>query len=554
MTKIYNFAIGTSDFKDIIQKGSTYVDKTLFIKEVMEDHAKVILFTRPRRFGKTLNMSMLECFLKIAVEDLFSGLHIKNHPEFCLKHQNKYPVIFLTFKDVKFDDFPTAYNKIKGIFASLYEDHKYLLDGDLLSVFERENFEKIRGKTVDDFNELGSTLSNLMKYFHKYYGIPAIVLLDEYDTPIQEAYLKEYYDKMIGFMRNLLGSALKDNQDLGKAILTGITRVSQESLFSGLNNVRVYTMLDPDYGQYFGFTEEEVIKLLPEKADITPIRDWYNGYKIGHHRVYNPWSITSYLQTHQKLDVYWLSTSDNALVETLIEEQMDLREDFENLLQGIPSEQILERSLTFPRIKTSPDAVWTLLIHTGYLHVLESSVDRTGKVKATIAIPNVEIRSLFIGMIENWFVPKGKSLNYYRDFIKKFLAGDIEDFSEHIENYITAFSYFDFDKRRPEKIYHSFMTGLFIGLEETHEVTSNREGGKGRYDIRIAPRDGKGRGFLLEFKTAPQESLLDEYAQKALAQIAEKDYAAGMKASEIISIGMAFCGEKVKTVHKDECK
>ncbi len=550
MTKLYNFAIGTSDFEDIIQKGSTYVDKTLLIKELMEDHAKVILFTRPRRFGKTLNMSMLECFLKIgAQKDLFDGLLIREHGEFCAKHQNQYPVIFLTFKDMKPASFEAAMTDMKSVLQGLYAQHRFLLEGDTLQREEKSYCQSMIDKEIGNSEEIGLALSYLMKYLHRYHGIRPIVILDEYDTPIQEGYLKGYYDKIIPFMRSLLGSALKDNRDLEKAILTGITRVSQESLFSGLNNVRVYSMLDPDYGEYFGFTQEEVMGLLPDGADISPIREWYNGYKIGNHRVYNPWSITSYLQTHQKLDVYWLSTSDNALVETLIEEQMELREDFEELLQGGSTEQILERSLTFPRIKTSPDALWTLLIHTGYLHVLESSVDRTGKLKAMVAIPNAEIRTLFIGMVENWFVPQGKSLNYYRSFIKKFLDGDIEDFSEHIQNYITAFSYFDFDKRRPEKIYHSFMTGLFIGLEETHEVTSNREGGKGRYDIRIAPIDGKGRGFLLEFKTAPQESLLDEYAEKALAQIAEKDYARGMKASEIISISMAFCGKALRTVH-----
>ena len=357
------FPIGTSDFKEVIQNQFTYVDKTVFIHEIMEDSSKVILVTRPRRFGKTLNMSMLYHFLNIGGADLFGGLLIQEHAAFCTKHQNKYPVVFLTFKEIKFDDFPTAYSGIKGLFASLYETFKYLLEGDLLSVFEKENFDKIRGKKVDDFSELGAALSNLMKYLHKHHGTQPILLLDEYDTPIQEAYIQGYYDKIISFMRVLLGSALKDNSDLGKAIITGITKVSQESMFSGLNNIESYSVLDGKYGQYFGFTEDEVISLLPPEIKIEPIRKWYNGYQIGPWKIYNPWSILSCLKRNGALDAYWKNTSTNALIFKLAKDAgPEFREKLEKLVRDIPQPQIIETGMTFAYLDKNTNAIWTLLL------------------------------------------------------------------------------------------------------------------------------------------------------------------------------------------------
>jgi hypothetical protein len=547
--KQLNFSVGTSDFKQIVDTKATLVDKTLFIKEIMENNSSVILITRPRRFGKTINMSMLSYFLKMGQGDIFQGLKIKDHPEFCARHQNKYSVIFLTFKDIKPATFEDAMTDLRGLFQKLYGKYLDLLDGEVLPEYSKQYFNKIINEEIQDPSLLARGLSNLMEYLHKKHGIPPIVLLDEYDTIIQEAYIKGYYDQMLSFMRALLGSALKDNVDLGKAVLTGITRVSQESLFSGLNNLDVYTVLDKGYGEYFGFTEEEVASLLPDNVDLEPIKRWYNGYNISGFKLYNPWSIASYFKHDQTLGIYWISTSDNALVYKFMESRFDLREEFEELIAGHKTEQLLSKSLTFPSLETSMDTVWTLLIHTGYLHVTSSVQDRTGKERAMVSIPNVEIRGIFIEMLELWFTPKNKGWKHYREFIQKFVDGDASTFIQRVQHYIETMSYFDFDHREPEKVYHSFMNGLLVGLEETHIVTSNGEAGKGRYDIRIAPRDKKHRGFLLEFKTSPNEESMEESAVQALEQIMKKEYTQGLEAGEILCIGMAFCGKKVVGKH-----
>ena len=551
-----DFPIGISDFKEVIKEKCVLIDKTLFVRDIMENKAKVILLTRPRRFGKTMNMSMLGHFLRMGGEDVFRGLKIKEHAEFCKEYQNKYPVIFLTFKDVKYDDFSAAYSDLKGLFASVYETHKYLLDGDTLSPFEKENFDKIRGKKIDDLSELGSALSNLMKYVHKYDGKPPVVLIDEYDTPIVHAYLKKYYDPMISFMRRLLGAALKDNTDLGKAVLTGITKVSKESLFSGLNNLRVYTILDEKYGQYFGFTEEEVASILPEKVPLEPIKRWYNGYKIGQFQLYNPWSIMYCLDNNHLLMPYWLDTSDNALVHELIEKhKIHVGERFENLIKGIPEEErVLNSNLTFPNLDKNEDAIWTLLLHTGYLHVTSSHLNEDGQLMGTLGIPNKEVRGVYTELVELWFTSTlGFSSEYYGKMIKTLLDGNIEKFTDHIRKYINgSISYFDLHENTPENVFHSFMLGLFMGLGLSHIVDSNKEAGKGRYDIIIIPKDKSKMGILLEFKIAKTPEDLVESAKDALAQIRAKNYTNAFIQHEIktvLLIGMAFCGREVEAVY-----
>ncbi len=545
-----NFAIGTSDFKEIVDIRATLVDKTLFIKEIMEDLSKVILLTRPRRFGKTLAMSMLSYFLNISEKDIFGGLKIKDHPEFCARHQNKYPVIFLTFKDIKPATFEGVITKLKGLFAQTYKQYSYLLEGNTLSSAQKKDFKRIVDKKVHDTEELSSALSNLMGYLHKHHGIAPIVILDEYDMIIQESYIKGYYDKIIPFMRDLFGSAFKDNKDLGKAVLTGITRVSQESLFSGLNNVRVYTMLDPDYGQYFGFTEDEVRALLPPKDDISPIRKWYNGYHIGGYQLYNPWSIANYFNSKCRFDIYWVSTSNNALVRELLSAKPALKEQCEELIRGVSTRKILEKSLAFPDIHSSADAVWTLLIHTGYLHATSLELDEDGNLVGFLSIPNFEIRNLYLKIIKSWFIPEDAETQVYEDFVDSLREGKIEEFTKHIEYCLSSLSYFDMDKRTPEKIYHSFMSGIFMRMNHTYDITSNREAGDGRYDVRISPKDHTKRGFLIEFKTASKPENLEKAADSALEQITAQDYTQGMKAADILCLGMAFCGKKVVSRYK----
>jgi hypothetical protein len=548
-----DFPIGISDFKEIIKGECILIDKTLFIKEIIDNKAKVILLTRPRRFGKTLAMSMLSHFLKIGGEDLFEGLNIKDHPEFCTFHQNKYPVIFLTFKDVKYDDFATAYSDIKGIFADIYGKNRDLLEGDLLDEPERETFEDIRFGRLDDPEKLGYALKKLTEFMHRKYGVPPIVLLDEYDTPIVQAYMKGYYAQMISFMRSLLGSALKDNSDLGKAVITGITKVSQESLFSGLNNLDVYTVLDKGYGQYFGFTEEEVVSILPQGVSIEPIKAWYNGYRIGKYQLYNPWSIMKCLRNEQELMPYWVGTSDNALVYELIEKNKIYTGDrFENLIRGISEEQVIKSNLSFPDLDMQEDAIWTLLIHTGYLHATASHLNEDGQLIGALGVPNKEVMCVYKEMIERWFTPLAFNSNYYGKMMKTLLDGNVEKFTDHIRMYINgSVSFFDLHQNTPENVFHAFMLGLFMGLGSAYHVDSNKEAGKGRYDIIIIPKDKTKKGILIEFKIAQTPETLIESAKDALAQIQTKNYTNAFIQHDIqnvLLIGMAFCGRDVESV------
>ena len=553
MTSHNNFPIGTSDFKDVMKMGATFVDKSLFIKEIMEDFSKVILLTRPRRFGKTLNMSMLGYFLNMGEEDLFHGLKIKDHAEFCAKHQNKYPVIFFTFKDVRFDDFDSAYSDIKGIFADLYGKNRDLLEGDLLDEPERAFFMDIRFERIDDQSKLGNALKKLIQFIHRKYKVPPILLLDEYDTPIQEAYMKNYYDKMISFMRTLLGPALKDNKDLGKALLTGITRVSQESLFSGLNNVQVYTMLDHKYGQYFGFTEAEVVQVLPEGLDLEPIKQWYNGYKIGNLELYNPWSITKCLTNDGKLKPYWMNTSSNALVFSLIEGGPEMvREKFDNLLQGIAQTQTIDETIVFQGIENNEDAIWTLLFHAGYLNILEHERDAFGSIIAEIAVPNQEVLSIYAKIIKRRFEKGPRGSTGYREFADYLVKGNVEKFSDLIRGYIQGtVSFFDLGKHIPEKVFHAFMLGILASLQHLYNIKSNPEAGKGRADMVMIPKSDKHMGIILEFKASHSEKTLEEDAREALIQIEDKKYTYAFPANtRILLLGMAFCGKEMQAASK----
>jgi hypothetical protein len=549
-----DFPVGISDFKKIIKEKCILIDKTLFIKDIMENKATVILITRPRRFGKTLAMSMLSHFLKIGGEEgLFEGLNIKDHEEFCTTHQNKYPVIFLTFKDVKYDDFATAYSDIKGIFSDLYSKNRDLCEGDLLSLEEKAIFQKILSETLDDPAKLGYALKKMTEFMHRKYGVPPIVLLDEYDTPIVQGYVKGYYAQMISFMRSLLGSALKDNSDLGKAVITGITKVSQESLFSGLKNLDVYTVLDKGYGQYFGFTEDEVSSLLPEGSSIEPIKAWYNGYRIGKYQLYNPWSIMKCLRNEQELMPYWVGTSDNAFVYELIEKhQIYAGDRFENLIRGIPEEQVLKSNLSFPDLDTQEDSIWTLLIHTGYLHVTASHLDEDGQMIGILGVPNKEVRCVYKEMVTRWFTPLAFNSNYYGKMMKTLLDGNVEKFTDHIRTYINgSVSFFDLHQNTPENVFHAFMLGLFMGLGSAYHVDSNKEAGKGRYDIIIIPKDKTKMGILMEFKIAQTPETLMESAKDALAQIQTKNYTNAFTQHDIknvLLIGMAFCGREVESV------
>jgi hypothetical protein len=553
-----HFPVGISNFKELIQGGYQFIDKTLFIKEIIEDSAKVIVITRPRRFGKTMNMSMLQQFLQYEKENVFSGLAIKDNEEFCQKHQNKYPVIFVSFKGIKHTNFLDAYAAIRELLSKLYEEHAYLLDGNALSESEKAKFERIRNKTTEDSAEISYAMANLTLYTKKKYNQLPILLIDEYDTPIHSAYAEGYYKEMIGFMRIVLGEALKDNNELGKAVITGITRVAKESLFSGVNNLEVYSLLRKHYGQYFGFTEEEVKSILPGDGSIPiePICEWYNGYQIGEYRVYNPWSIINCFKNDGILSPYWVNTSDNALVYRMVENaKPSVKIRFEELIQGKTQRQELSDNLTFGYLENDENAIWTLLVHTGYLNVVSSELDDNGQLFAIIAIPNKEVMSIYVQMVKKWFMLSNQASNYYNELLATLEQGDVNEFKEHVAEYIReSGSYFDFSKNTPERVFHVFMLGLLVGLRSKYEISSNKEAGNGRYDIIFIPKYPQQRGIILEFKTIDKVDLLLSKAKEALEQIKDKEYFQIFRQHNIesvLAIGLAFCGKQVEVAHEN---
>jgi hypothetical protein len=511
----------------------------------MEDKAEVILITRPRRFGKTMAMSMLEHFLKQEGKpDLFKGLKVSADKDFCALHQNKYPLIFLSFKDIKKLVFKDSFSAFKNVFSDLYSLHRNILEGDVLFPEEKKYFIQILNKEIEDSVALGSALKNLISYTYRKYNKKPILLLDEYDTPIHSAYNEGYYREMIDFKRHLLGSTLKDNDDLEKCVMTGITRVAQESLFSGLNNVKAYTVLDEKYGQYFGFTKEEVTNLLDKPFDIEPIESWYNGYQIGDYRVYNPWSVLECLSNNHKLRPYWNNTSDNALVYKLIDNAgIGLKENFENLVRRLPQIQVINPNVTFNYLEKDEGSIWSLLLHTGYLTVLEQNINEQDRLEATLAIPNREVMLIFEDIIRNWFSISGD--DSYDRFIKTLENDNVAGFCGFIKTYINlSGSYFDFNSTTPEKIFHTLMLGLVVGFR-AYDVSSNREAGKGRYDIILSPKKPGKRGIILEFKVCEKEDMLESTAKEALTQIVDKKYTDAFHGQEVLCIGIAFCGKEL---------
>lgn len=550
--------IGVSDFKKLILGKYQFVDKTNFIKETINDGNEVILITRPRRFGKTLNLSMLYYFLQhnsSPGQNLFENLFIAADHDFCQKHQNKYPVIFISFKDIKKGSFEQSYSKIVNLISKLYKEHRSLLEGDLLYSDEKEIFIKIINKTANQL-DIEDSLVLLVEYLEKKFGNLPILLIDEYDTPIQEAYLRGYYQEMMDLMRSILGQALKDNSKIQKAIITGITRVAQESLFSGVNNLAVYSLLREKLGQYFGFTEKEVLKLLNDNQSIVyidEIKEWYNGYQIGKHTLYNPWSILSCLDHNGELKPYWLNTSSNDLVKELLDKiDYSVKGEFALLLQGKTIEKPLLENLVFPELKEKEEAIWSLLLYAGYLNVISSAI-KGFQLMAQVSIPNREVMYVYDGIIAGWF-RKGSSLDTYKEFIQSLKLGEMAIFKKYLSEILDIGSYFDFNRNTPERVFHSFMLGLTVGLKDEYIIKSNQESGLGRFDVVFIPKNKQIKGILLEFKTSDKIDLLLDRAQEALEQIKDKQYFQIFKQHEvknILAIGLAFCGKQLELMHEE---
>ena len=553
--------IGKQSFSSLREKNYFFIDKSYFIKEWWEKGDDITLITRPRRFGKTLNMSMMECFFSNKYADradLFEGLSIWEEEKY-RKLQGTYPVIFLSFAAVKADNLSDVKEQIKQEIVRLYRRNGYLAESDCLSEEEKKEYREISVEMSDA--RLATSINVLCEYMSRYYGKNVIVLLDEYDTPMQEAYVKGYWDEFTSLIRSLFNAAFKTNPYLERAIMTGITRVSKESIFSDLNNLRVVTTTSDMYADCFGFTEEEVFSALDDYGmgdRKEEVKKWYDGFTFGEKKdIYNPWSITNYLE-ERKLYPYWASTSSNGLVNRLIRmSSADVKEKMEDLLQGQTIVVNFDEQIVYNQLDQNENAIWSLLLASGYLKVEE--VDYRGITREpwyTLKITNIETLSMFMTMFRGWFQNSDAK---YGDFLKALVGGNVEAMNYYMNRItISTFSYFDVgsgngDDLGPERFYHGFVLGLIAEHAEDYEIRSNRESGFGRYDIMMIPQDyEKYPAIVMEFKVCSRmkKETLEEAVQSALAQIDEKKYDAellahGIPADRIRHYGFAFEGKKV---------
>ena len=556
----YKISIGNQGFDNIREKKYFYIDKTAFIKEWWDSGDNVTLITRPRRFGKTLNMSMLNCFFSnryAGRSDLFEGLSVWEDEKY-RQLQGTYPVIFISFADVKQADCGEAIWKIKKIISNIYQQYAWLGSWEGLTFTEREQFA---GVNPDMENMLAqSAVQDLCNYLNRYYEKKVIILLDEYDTPMQEAYVHGYWDEFTLFMRSFFNATFKTNPYLERAVMTGITRVSKESIFSDLNNLNVVTTTSDEYCTCFGFTEDEVYGSLDKfglSDKKSEVKKWYDGFVFGSHRdIYNPWSITSYLDK-RKLAPYWASTSSNGLVSRLIQTaHTDIKQLMEDLISGREIVVNFDEQIVFNQLDTDESAIWSLLVAGGYLK--PDNVEYRGELLEPwyhLSITNLETRSMFSNMFKGWF--RGSASNY-NAFVSALVQGDVDAMNEYMNDVaLTTISSFDVGTHRsgkahPERFYHGFVLGLMVEQSENYEIRSNRESGFGRYDIMMIPKKNNLPAIVIEFKVynPRREQTLEDTVQTALKQIEEKSYdtelmARGIEKDRIRHYGFAFEGKRV---------
>lgn len=552
--------IGKQSFEDIIQSNCFYIDKTSLIKEWWESEDDITLITRPRRFGKTLNMDMLKCFFSNQYRDqgqLFEGLNIWKEEKY-QQLQGTYPVIYLSFADVKQTNYKDAVLKIKKIITDVYQQYIELAGWEGLTEVQVRQFQSV-DPYMDDVTAQ-CALKDLSGYLYRYYEKKVIILLDEFDTPMQEAYIHGYWDEFTAFIRSLFNAAFKTNPYLNRAMMTGITRVSKESIFSDLNNLKVVTTTSEEYATCFGFTQEEVFAALEEfqLADQKDaVKQWYDGFTFGSQRdIYNPWSITNYLK-EKKLLAYWASTSSNGLINRLIQtSKPDVKEFMEELLNEREIVLNFDEQIVFDQLETKENAIWSLMVASGYLKI--DKIEYRGILHVPwyhLKITNLETLGMFSEMFAGWFQ---NTRSNYNAFIKAMLCGNIKEMNAYMnEVALATFSSFDTGshpsgRTQPERFYHGFVLGLLVELRDQYEVRSNRESGYGRYDVMLIPRQKNQLAFVLEFKVydAQEELKLEDTVQSALVQIEEKHYDTelierGISKSKIRHYGFAFEGKKV---------
>ena len=557
-------SIGNQSFESMRERDNFYVDKTSVIKEWWENEDIVTLITRPRRFGKTLNMNMLECFFSNKYKDrgdLFEGLDIWKEEKYC-KLQGTYPVIFLSFADVKQNNYEETIQKIKKIIFDIYQKYDFLKDWEGLTDKEKTAFRNI-DCVMSDIVAQGA-IKDLSDYLSRYFGKKVIILLDEYDTPMQEAYVSGYWKELVAFTRSLFNATFKTNPYLERAIMTGITRVSKESIFSDLNNLVVVTTTSNQYETAFGFTEGEVFNALDEQGlseKKQEVKSWYDGFTFGDSRdIYNPWSIINYLK-YKKFTTYWADSSSNGLINNLIQKGSPyIKTMLETLIRGEKINVIIDEQIVFSELDYSEDAVWSLMLASGYLKVISSeelNLVRESENEYELAITNREILFMFRKMILRWFTPAKRETN---EFIKALINGDVESMNAYMNKVtLKTISYFDSGNspsdEEPERFFHGLVLGLMVDQIENYIITSNRESGYGRYDIMLEPIDKsneKQPGIVIEFKVInpKKEKTLEETVEAALNQIEDKGYDAelvkrGVKKENIHHYGFAFKGKNV---------
>ena len=551
---MHGIGLGQSDFRALRIRKNYYIDKTMYIKDIIDNDSSVILVTRPRRFGKTLNMSMLRYYFDCSQKDnkeLFEGLKIMEQGEEYTSKLGYYPCIYLTLKDISEVNYPNMILNLKTAVSDMYLEHIYLLDSDKIYPFEKEQIKDILSYKEDEI-VLRNSIKTLSKYLNRYYNKPVMLFLDEYDVPLQSAYVNGYYEQGVTFFKTFYGTTFKDNQYLQKTVLTGVSRVAKESIFSGANNFDVYTVLDDEFSDDFGITEKEMDKIIEDfevQDEKEEIKKWYDGYIIGHTEgIYNPWSILNYLK-NKELKPYWVNTSSNDLIKLILKNSATVKEKIEQLLRDEEIEVPINLETVIVGIEQNEENIWGLLLGTGYLKVTGVVDLAMGVYK--VKIPNYEIKFLFQNIIRDWFNDKviGNNLN---TILKDLVTLKLDEFEQKFKVLVRQmFSFMDVGENTAENFYHAFVLGMLVGLKDSYYVNSNRESGYGRYDIMLEPKDKNGNSFIMEFKVYREEKEKDinDTIENAKKQIEERKYEENLQEKgfkNITKMVFAFKGKEVK--------